>query len=106
MRTAAITAAALLLISSTVEAARIHRDQRVLREFQLLHPCPSTGRTTGACPGWQKDHVWALECGGYDELWNLQWLTVEDHKRKTKMDNLACGRALKGAPRGGKRATP
>jgi hypothetical protein len=26
-------------------------------EFQRQHPCPSTGRATGACPGYIKDHI-------------------------------------------------
>lgn len=52
----------------------IVRRADVLRAFQKIHPCPSTGLTTGACPGWAKDHVISLACGGKDEVANMQWL--------------------------------
>lgn len=52
----------------------IRRRADVLRAFQKVHPCPSTGLPTGACPGWAKDHVMPLDCGGRDEVSNLQWL--------------------------------
>jgi hypothetical protein len=44
--------------------------------FQKTYPCPSTGRATGACPGWNVDHVIPLACGGCDEVGNMQWLPV------------------------------
>lgn len=53
---------------------RIHRSKAVLRAYQKIHPCPSTGRTTGKCPGWSLDHVLPLACGGCDSIENLQWL--------------------------------
>jgi hypothetical protein len=37
------------------------------------HPCPSTGLPSGACPGYRKDHVVPLACGGPDTVANLQW---------------------------------
>jgi len=52
----------------------ISRRADVLRAFQQLHPCPSTHKTTGACPGWAKDHVIPLADGGCDAVSNLQWL--------------------------------
>ena len=38
-------------------SAREYRSREVTREFQREHPCPSTGRTSGACPGYRKDHI-------------------------------------------------
>lgn len=52
----------------------IRRSKAVLRAYQKIHPCPSTGRTTGKCPGWSLDHVIPLACGGCDSIENLQWL--------------------------------
>lgn len=52
----------------------IVRSSKVLSDFQKLHPCPATGLAKGACPGWAKDHVIPLACGGCDAVWNLQWL--------------------------------
>lgn len=52
----------------------IARSKAVVREFRAIHPCPSTGHTTGRCPGWAVDHVVPLKCGGCDALTNLQWL--------------------------------
>lgn len=54
----------------------IKRRSDVLREFRKLYPCPSTGLTTGACPGWAIDHVIPLAVGGCDAVSNLQWLPL------------------------------
>lgn len=52
----------------------ILRRADVLAAFQRSHPCPATGKPNGACPGWAKDHIIPLACGGCDAVWNLQWL--------------------------------
>jgi hypothetical protein len=53
---------------------KIVRRADVLAAFQRVHPCPVTGLTSGACPGWSKNHVVPLACGGADAVWNMQWL--------------------------------
>lgn len=52
----------------------ILRSRAVLRDFQHLYPCPSTGLQHGACPGWQINHVIPLAACGCDAVENLQWL--------------------------------
>lgn len=56
------------------EQGNIVRSSKVLADFQKRHPCPSTGLATGRCPGWSKDHVIPLACGGCDTIENLQWM--------------------------------
>lgn len=80
--------AGLLLVALTAQA--VERSRAVRAEFQRSNPCPSTGATRGACPGYQADHRLALCAGGADRSGNLQWLTVEEHKLKTKRDVMAC----------------
>lgn len=50
------------------------RSTKVLAAFKKIHPCPSTGRTYGSCPGWAMDHDWPLACGGCDAVFNLSWM--------------------------------
>lgn len=55
----------------------IKRSSTVLTAFKKIHPCPATGLTTGACPGWSMNHVIPLACGGCDSVSNLAWLPVQ-----------------------------
>jgi hypothetical protein len=66
------------------------RSPAVKAEFRKANPCPSTGRTRGACPGWEVDHRHAMMCGGPDAVENLQWLTVEAHRAKTRIERREC----------------
>jgi Iron dependent repressor, N-terminal DNA binding domain len=52
--------------------AKEHRSTLVRHEFQLTHPCPSTGLTTGRCPGYVKDYIVPPACGGPDAVSNMQ----------------------------------
>lgn len=80
----------LAVVLLSTGAADATRSPTLRAEFMRLNPCPSTGATRGACPGWQVDHREALVCGGRDELGNLQWLTVAEHKAKTKVEVKLC----------------
>ena len=40
---------------------KIKRSPRARAEFKRQHPCPSTGRPSGGCPGYVIDHVKPLE---------------------------------------------
>jgi len=65
---------------------RIKRSSAAKHSFERQHPCPSTGRVSGRCPGYVVDHVKPLECGGADAPSNMQWQTVADGKAKDKTE--------------------
>lgn len=67
-------------------------------EFVRANPCPSTGRARGACPGWEVDHRQPLCAGGADAVANLQWLTVQAHRAKTRGDVRECRRLRRAEP--------
>lgn len=65
---------------------RIKRSGAAKDAFKRQQPCPSTGRGSGACPGYVIDHVKPLECGGADAPSNMQWQTIADGKAKDKTE--------------------
>jgi len=65
---------------------RIKRSTAAKHAFERQHPCPSTGRTSGRCPGYVVDHVRPLECGGADAPGNMQWQTIAAGKEKDKTE--------------------
>jgi hypothetical protein len=65
---------------------RIARSSKAKDEFKKAHPCPSTGRTSGACPGYVIDHVQALKHGGADSPSNMQWQTKAEAKAKDRVE--------------------
>jgi hypothetical protein len=70
----------------------IKRSAAVRREFVRLHPCPSGGTPSGACPGWYVDHVIPLACGGCDSVSNMQWLPSAAWRDKTRWErSVYCG---------------
>lgn len=77
-------------IASWTGEAKSVRDPKVRAEWMKTHPCPSTGKTRGACPGWQADHVRSLCSGGKDVPDNLMWLEVDQHRLKSLMDVKEC----------------
>ena len=86
---AAAALVAILGITGIVEAKQ-HRSPVERHAFVKENPCPVTGRARLPCPGYQIDHVAPLCAGGADHRTNMQWLTIEDHKAKTKLDVRAC----------------
>jgi hypothetical protein len=65
---------------------RIQRSATPRREFQRANLCPSTGRATGACPGYVVDHVVPLKRGGLDAPTNMQWQSIEAAKAKDRIE--------------------
>lgn len=71
-------------------AVDLARSTSARRQFQRANPCPATGAARGPCPGYEADHIIPLKCGGPDAPANMQWLTIEQHKAKTRREARAC----------------
>lgn len=65
---------------------RIERSAHAKAEFKRQHPCPSTGKRSGACKGYVIDHIVALKRGGADNPDNMQWQTTAEAKTKDKWE--------------------
>lgn len=65
---------------------RIARDPHAKEAFRRTHPCPSTGKKYGACPGYVVDHIRALKHGGADDPSNMQWQTRAAAKAKDRWE--------------------
>lgn len=70
--------------------ARSPRDSKARAEFMKLQPCPATGKTRGACPGYVVDHVMPIACGGADDPSNMQWQTTAEARAKDKVERKGC----------------
>ena len=65
---------------------KIARSPRARAEFKKSHACPSTGRSSGGCPGYVIDHVKPLKRGGADLASNMQWQTKAAAKEKDQWE--------------------
>ena len=82
----------ILAMLCTVAPAR---DPAQRADFMRSHPCPSTGKKKGACPGYVVDHIHPLCAGGADHPSNMQWQTVDEAKAKDRDDRRLCA-AMRG----------
>lgn len=64
----------------------IKRSSAAKNEFKKTQPCPATGSSSGACPGWTVDHVVPLKRGGPDVPANMQWQIKDDAKAKDRWE--------------------
>lgn len=86
----AIALAAALALALPPAADARPRSYAAKAEFKRANPCPATAKPRGPCPGWEIDHITPLKCGGDDLPSNMQWLTVSDHKEKTRQEARLC----------------
>jgi len=87
-----VFAAFILAIIAPQALAKTHRDTAQRAAFVKMHPCPSTGKSRGRCPGYVIDHVMPLCAGGRDHPTNMQWQTQEEAKQKDRKDREMCRR--------------
>lgn len=69
---------------------RIKRSPEARRAFERSHPCPATGKRSGACRGYVVDHVVPLACGGADDPSNMAWQSKADAKAKDRTERRGC----------------
>ncbi|MBI1175669.1 MAG: HNH endonuclease [Sideroxydans sp.] len=82
----------LLLLAFSVQSAeaRIHRSSAARHAFERSHPCPSTGKNRGSCPGYVIDHIVPLCAGGADDPANMQWQEMKASKLKDNQERRTC----------------
>ena len=83
----------------TIANVRTVRSASTIAEFKRQQPCPSTGQSRGACPGYVVDHIEPLCAGGPDVPSNMQWQTAGEAKAKDKLEVKRCA-ALRREKRG------
>ncbi len=59
---------------------RIKRDRSAVEDFKHTHPKPP------GCTACEVDHIVPLSKGGRDDPSNMQWLSREQHRDKTRRD--------------------
>lgn len=74
------------------------RSAQAVAEFRKVNPCPATGRTRGACHGWEVEHTIPLCAGGSDHPSNMTWMAKAPHREKTRRDLKVC-RELRALPK-------
>ena len=79
-----------LFLSLPAVAERIPRSAAEVLAFKRSTPCPATGKPELRCPGYEVDHANALCMGGADTRENMQWLTIQEHRWKTRTDVRVC----------------
>ena len=71
-------------------ASKPSRSAAAVREFRRLNPCPATGQTRGACPGWVVDHAWPICANGPDVSKNLRWSAQAEARAKDREERAMC----------------
>jgi len=72
--------------SSGHHRGKIKRSHAATHAFQSTHPCPSTQKKEGKCPGYVIDHIDPLKRGGADSPDNMQWQTKAQAKAKDRVE--------------------
>lgn len=62
------------------QTGKIYRDYAAVRAFKKKNPKPNDGRA------YDIDHIIPLNKGGADKPSNMQWITVEEHRKKSGLE--------------------
>lgn len=90
-----ILAIGTILLATPIDHNKAHHNERdpdslrsrqMEREFQHSHPCPSTGTTSGPCPGYVETPRKPLCRGGAIEPGNLEWQRGWQAERKLRQE--------------------
>lgn len=68
------------------QRGRIARSAKARADFAKLKPCPLTAQPQTHCPGWRIDHIVPLKRCGPDTPENMQWLTIDEWRKKTRWE--------------------
>jgi hypothetical protein len=68
------------------------REVIMTREMQREHSCPSTGKTSGACPGYRKDHIKPLRAVVPMQCKTFKGRLSPPRKLKIRWERIACAR--------------
>lgn len=83
--------ALILLLVAALALPPSRAIRRSCAPFRAKNPCPATGKTSGACPGFV-DHRIPLCAGGPDDVRNMAWQSVPDAKAKDGWERALCAR--------------
>jgi hypothetical protein len=87
---AGVIAVAAFASATTYAAEKPRAMTRAEFLFRAAQPCPVTGKTHGACPGYVVDRLIPVVCGGVDAPSNMRWLTMAEARAKAKWDRIGC----------------
>ena len=76
----------IVALTATPAYSKEFRSTSARADFMRDHPCPSTGKAEGSCPGYIVDHIKAVHCGGSDSPGNMQWQTVQQAREKDRWE--------------------
>lgn len=80
-----LVAVILLAHSCSAEANYYYIKHHYERQkFQQHNHCPSTGKSSGPCPGFVIDLGLPVRCGGKDVESNMIWVTESVAKERSK----------------------
>ena len=90
LRRSGLVIACITMLSAcsqqAIQSTAKKRNPAMRSVFLSQNPCPSTGKTKGACPGYVVDHIVPIKRGGGDNPYNMQWQLIVDAKEKDRWE--------------------